>query len=134
MDQMTESPPISGQAAPVDRVNGRWGDQGHAAKRLTFLDIRDVDLDRGQLHRDQCILESPARMRQSSSVDDEAVHPGAGIVDVVDQGAFVVGLERLDFQVRVRLPSLEQDPRAGAGWWFRRFRARGRRAGRGWGR
>lgn len=61
---------------------------------LPRVHIADMDLHEGDLNRQQRVPQRDTRVREGRGVDDDprgAV--GAGAVDAVDEGAFVVGLE-----------------------------------------
>jgi hypothetical protein len=59
-----------------------------------------VDLDHRQRARDQGVAERDARVGEPARVDEEAVGRAAGALDLVDQLALVVGLDRAELRAR----------------------------------
>jgi hypothetical protein len=63
-----------------------------------------MHLDRRQPDGGYGVLEGPARVGQGARVYDQAVHPGSGVVEAIDQRTFVVGLECFDLQSELGSP------------------------------
>lgn len=65
-------------------------------KRLPRMHIRNVNLDKRNVHARQGISDGDARVRVRARVDDDGVRLAARRVDAVDYRALRVGLEGID--------------------------------------
>ena len=77
------------------------------AEGLALLDVGNVHLDRGEVDRGQSVLKGPAVVGQGPGVYHQAIDPGTGLVDPVDQLAFVVRLKCLDLQPQLGSPGAD---------------------------
>jgi hypothetical protein len=62
---------------------------------LASMDSGEVDFDEGHRHRGQCISQGNTRVRKRARIDNEESRSvGTGHMDAVDQGTFVIALEK----------------------------------------
>ena len=65
------------------------------------MNIADVDLQERNRNARESVAQSYTRVGETAWVDDDKLSLSAGIVDPVDDGTFVVGLEIFDFDSQV---------------------------------
>ena len=84
---------VQAQAADLPHAGG--GGDAFMAELLPLVDIGDVHLDAGHVHRLEGVQDGVAVVGEGPGIhDDGVVHPVGG-VDGVDDGPLVVGLEAL---------------------------------------
>ena len=62
------------------------------AERFALVDVGQVHFDHRQFHRGQGVAQRHRGVGPGGGVDDDAGDPAAGLVDPVEQLAFLVGL------------------------------------------
>lgn len=82
-----------------DLAEADSGDDGLVAEGFAGFDVGEVDFDGGEIDGGDGVAEGVAVVGEGAGVDEEAVGPGAGVVDGVDEDAFVVGLLVAEFGV-----------------------------------
>src|SRR5262245_43711129 len=85
-------------AKAADHAARDAADEGVMTKALALMDVREMDLDDGQIARDQGVEERHRGGRIPGGVDDDAVARLARLVDPVDELPLVVGLAEIDRQ------------------------------------
>src|SRR5687767_101618 len=91
-----EGEPITLRPLPGDDRQGQVGEQELAAGRLARGDIGEVHFHEWYRHREQRVTDGQAGMGVGRRVEDQSVCGGRERLDLVDQGAFVVGLEKAE--------------------------------------
>jgi hypothetical protein len=67
------------------------------SKGFTPVHVRDMDLDKWNAHRGECVAYGHAGMGEGCRVDQDEGHTGfASLMNPVDHDPFVVGLETVD--------------------------------------
>ncbi len=89
---------IAHAAEPHDHALGSHADIGMPAKRLPLIRVGEVDLDDRLVQHLQGVEEGNRRVGVSPGVDDHAGTLGPGLLDPVDELAFVVRLPEHDLQ------------------------------------
>lgn len=59
------------------------------------MNVTNVDFHKWELHTQQCVSQRNAGMCEAPRIDNHEVALATGFVDSIDDGAFVVGLERV---------------------------------------
>lgn len=59
-----------------------------------------MNLDGGQSHGRDGVAKGDTGVGQATGVDDQALRLAARLLDAIDKGAFVVGLESLDVETQ----------------------------------
>jgi hypothetical protein len=86
----------SGDHADTDRCG-----HGPMAEILALMDIGNVNLDGGDFARLNGVAQGDAGMGEAGRVEDDSAEATICIVcDSIDDGALVVGLEEVDFNLR----------------------------------
>ena len=81
---------VAGVSFPCDNLPGDVADNGVAAPLLAGVDVGEVHLDRGDSHSLYGVSEGVAVMGERTGVDDDALAVLAFLVDLVDEGTFVI--------------------------------------------
>ena len=63
------------------------------AEGFAGVDVGEVNFDRGQGNRSECVAQGVAVVGEGAGVDEDATGPLTRLVDGVNQLAFVVGLQ-----------------------------------------
>ena len=65
------------------------------------VNVTDVNLQERDRNARESVAQRYTRVGETAWVDDDKLSLSAGVVDPVDDGAFMVGLEILDFDSQV---------------------------------
>src|SRR5688500_16727300 len=77
---------------PGDDGQSQVGEEELAAGRLAGGDVGEVHFHEWYRHREQGVTDGEAGVRIGRGVEDQSVRGGREGLDLVDQGAFVIGL------------------------------------------
>ena len=93
---------IAARSLPDDRLQRDVREEVHLPERLAGRRIREVDLDERSLDGQQRVPERDGGVGQPAGIDDDDVE--VALVEPVDEGAFVIGLEERDLQPQLGGP------------------------------
>ena len=83
-------------ASPVDDVVTRWRDDRVMPPRFALCDIGDMDFNSGYTGGQDGVVQSVGRVGVGAGIEDDACRGVSRLMDTVDDGAFMVRLERLE--------------------------------------
>ena len=92
IQEMIHGPEVAVEAQPVDLAHAGGGGDGNGPEGLPLVDVADVDLVGGDVHRLQRVQNGVAVVGVRAGVDDDGVVHAVGGVDLVDDGPLVIGL------------------------------------------
>ena len=103
-NELLEPDEIAVEAEPGDAADARVPDDRDAAEGLPAVDVRDVDLHRGELREEEGVEERVAVVRVGAGVDDDAGGVVHRLVDRAAERALAPALEeaRLDAELALK--------------------------------
>jgi len=91
--------PVAVDAEAAQRSEGGHGGEGMMPKILASVNIADVHFDRGDLHRDQRVMQRDRCMGIAAGIDDDSGRlVRLRLVDEINQLALAVGLPAIGLQ------------------------------------
>ena len=96
LQQRLEAQAVAERAEARDHAQGDARHERVLAELLPCEDVREVHLDDGQPRSRERIAQRDTRVSQAAGIDEDAVGPGSGLLDAVDQRPLVIRLEELD--------------------------------------
>lgn len=92
---------VTKNAESTDDADCLVAQEAAVPELFSGVDVANVNLQEWDRNTCEGIAKSHARVCETAWVDDDKLSLSAGIVDSVDNGAFMVGLEIFDFDSEV---------------------------------
>jgi len=91
-----QSEKIRGRSEAGNLTAAHGGDPGLVTEFLPCVDVGKVDLDRGNSARGDGVTQCDAGVGEGGGVEDDGLELVAGLLDPINQNAFVVRLAEID--------------------------------------
>jgi hypothetical protein len=105
MNRCLEAKKVAQRSKATDLTYSYGCKQGATPKRLSRVDIREVNLDNRNADSDYGVSKAHARVGQPSGIEQNHVGPAPRLVKSVNEDPFLVGLKELDLDApRLRCP------------------------------